>query len=660
MKKKLLSLAVLLGICTAFPLHAENEKPFVIPEVREWNGGEGEFSITKKSRILFSETNLQNVAEALAEDYSEMFGGKLKVVFSAAEKEPKAGDIVLKLQKDEKLGEEGYKLNITTHITLSAQNEVGAYWGTRTMLQIWEQNEGLRIPQGSIVDYPDYAMRGFMIDCGRKFIPLEYLRRYAKIMSYYKMNTFQIHLNDNGFPKYFNHDWNETYAAFRMESELFPELTAKDGHYGKAEFRDFQKEAAKDYVNIIPEIDVPAHSLAFTHFRPSLSTKEFGVDHLDLTNPEVVPFLDSLYSEYLSGEDPIFVGKQVHIGTDEYSNRKKEIVEIFRSFTDHFIREVEKYGKQAVVWGSLTHAKGETPVKVDNVLMSAWSNGFANPDSMMKLGYKMVNISDGYTYIVPAAGYYYDYLNTQYLYEHWAPHNINGMVFEEKHPGIVGGMYAVWNDVCGNGISVKDIHHRAYPALQTIAAKTWGGKSGATLPYTTFNTKRLLLSEAPGVNEMGIIKGETNSTVYSVPEVKSEKEYAHEEIGYNYSVSFDIEYQKETDGTILFESENAKFYLADPVSGMLGYSRDGYLNTFKYSVRPGKKETLRIEGDNKAVRLYVNGVLFQELGYETRIAADKQPWNFVRTLVFPLRKSGKFNSIIKNLKVDNYCVSTQK
>lgn len=660
MKKKLLSLAVLLGIYTTFPIHAENEKPFVIPEVREWNGGKGEFTITKKSRILFSETNLQNVAEALAEDYREMFGSKLKVIYSATEKEPKIGDIVLKLQKDEKLGEEGYKLNITSHITLSAQNEVGVYWGTRTMLQIWEQNEGLRIPQGNIVDYPDYAMRGFMIDCGRKFIPLEYLRRYAKIMSYYKMNTFQIHLNDNGFPKYFNHDWNETYAAFRMESELFPELTAKDGHYGKAEFRDFQKDAAKDYVNIIPEIDVPAHSLAFTHFRPSLGTKEFGVDHLDLTNPEVIPFLDSLFSEYLSGEDPVFVGKQVHIGTDEYSNRKKEIVEIFRSFTDHFIREVEKYGKQAVVWGSLTHAKGETPVKVDNVLMSAWSNGFANPDSMMKLGYKMINISDGYTYIVPAAGYYYDYLNTQYLYEHWAPHNINGIVFDEKHPGIIGGMYAVWNDVCGNGISVKDIHHRAYPALQTIAAKTWGGKSGATLPYAIFNTKRILLSEAPGVNEMGIIKGEPNSTVYSEPEVKAEKEYAHEEIGYNYSVTFDIEYKNETDGTILFESENAKFYLADPISGMLGYSRDGYLNTFKYSVRPGKKETLRIEGDNKAVRLYVNGVLFQELGYETRMAADKQPWRFVRTLVFPLRKSGKFNSIIKNLKVDNYCISTQK
>ena len=166
-----------------------------------------------------------------------------------------------------------------------------------------------------------------------------------------------------------------------------------------------------------------------------------------------------------------------------------------------------------------------------------------------------------------------------------------------------------------------------------------------------------LLSEAPGVNELGIIKGQPRSTVYTQPEVKPGKTYPHEEIGYNYSVSFDIEYGNETPGTVLFRSENATFWLADPVSGMLGFSRDGYLNTFKYSVRPGVKETLRIEGDNRSTRLFVNGKLFQELGYEERLAADKKPWNYVRTLVFPLKESGSFKSRITNLQVANYCMS---
>ena len=57
-------------------------------------------------------------------------------------------------------------------------------------------------------------------------------------------------------------------------------------------------------------------------------------------------------------KEPVFRGKKVHIGTDEYSNAKKDVVEKFRYFTDRYIKYVEKFGKQAVVWGALTHAKG--------------------------------------------------------------------------------------------------------------------------------------------------------------------------------------------------------------------------------------------------------------------------------------------------------------
>ena len=66
-----------------------------------------------------------------------------------------------------------------------------------------------------------------MIDCGRKFIPMAYLQDLVKIMAYYKMNTLQVHLNDNGFKQYFEHNWDKTYAAFRLESETYPGLTAR-------------------------------------------------------------------------------------------------------------------------------------------------------------------------------------------------------------------------------------------------------------------------------------------------------------------------------------------------------------------------------------------------------------------------------------------------
>ena len=69
-----------------------------------------------------------------------------------------------------------------------------------------EQNSDLALSKGSMRDYPDYAIRGFMMDCGRKFIPMNFLRDYVKMMAYYKMNTLQVHLNDNAFKQYFEHD----------------------------------------------------------------------------------------------------------------------------------------------------------------------------------------------------------------------------------------------------------------------------------------------------------------------------------------------------------------------------------------------------------------------------------------------------------------------
>ncbi|MBR4312696.1 MAG: beta-N-acetylhexosaminidase, partial [Bacteroidaceae bacterium] len=236
---------------------AQNEKPFVIPELRQWQGAKGMAIINAKSKVLYTDASLQQTAEAMAEDYGLMFGKALKAKSS---NNAKAEGIVITLTNDEELGDEGYSIEIGNNVVIAANTPTGAYWATRTLLQILEQNEGTNLPKGTVRDWPDYGIRGFMIDCGRKYIPLDYLKAYSKIMAYYKMNTLQVHLNDNGFKHYFGHDWNKTYAAFRMESELFPELTAKDGFYGKDEFRQFQKDAAKIGVNIIPEIDVPAHS----------------------------------------------------------------------------------------------------------------------------------------------------------------------------------------------------------------------------------------------------------------------------------------------------------------------------------------------------------------------------------------------------------------
>lgn len=639
---------LICGICFGFGIYAQQQKPFVIPELKEWKGATGFFMPKQSVRIIYGAPGLQKIARQFAADYKALFG----VLPEIAEGKPCKGDFFFTIKRDKQLEKEGYDIVIGDYVKVSANEPVGVYWATRTLLQMGEQYKNGNLPKGHIRDWPDYGIRGLLIDCGRKFIPMNYLRDLACIMSYYKMNFMHVVLNNNGFKAYFNDDWNQTYAAFRLECETYPGLTARDGYYTKKEFVHFQEEAAERFVEIVPEIDVPAHSLAFSHYKPELGSKEYGMDHLNLSHPEVYSFVDALFKEYLDGENPVFRGPRVHIGTDEYSNKKKEVVEQFRAFTDHYIKFVEGFGKQACVWGALTYAAGETPVKSDNVIMYAWYNGFANPKDMVQQGYNLISIPDGLTYIVPLAGYYWDYLNTERLYKQWTPAHVADVVFEEKDPAIIGGMFAVWNDIVGNGISVKDIHHRIFPALQTIAVKTWN--IAPAFSYTEFETKRQKLSEAPDVNQLGRIGDDENSLVYETSSITPGSELPYTEIGYDYTITFDMEAANENYGTELFRSPNAVFYLADPVKGMFGFSRDGYMNTFAFRPYPGEKISVKITGDALSTSLFINGQLIERMGIEKRYLneAEKQN-NFIRTLVFPLKNAGNFKSKITNLKVYN-------
>ena len=628
-------------------LYANNEKPFVIPEIKHWVSYSGDFIITNKTNIVYTQGDNESheVAQLLSSDYEKMFCIKLKI----KEKISKNNNIILNIIENDSLDNEAYVIDISENIVVTANSTRGAIWATRTILQIAEQNNQ-SLPKGRIIDYPDYEMRSFMLDCGRKFIPIHFLHEYVEFMSYYKMNTFHIHLNDNAFKQYFDNDWSKTPSGFRIESDYFPGLASRDGFYTKEEFIELQKHAEKVGVEIIPEFDVPAHSLAFVHYRPELGSEEYDADHLDLFKDETYSFVDSLFMEYLGGENPVFRGPRFHVGTDEYSNRDSIVVEKFRYFTDHCIRKAEKYGKQACVWGALTHARGETSVKVENVLMYAWYNGYANPNDMMNLGYDLISIPDGLTYIVPAAGYYYDYLNCKYLYENWTPAIIGDQQFEERHPQIKGGSFAVWNDHAGNGISFKDIHYRAYPAMQTMATKMWTGKN-TTFTYEDFDERRLILSDAPGLNVAGRFYGE-DKMILEINDLKSKRKTGIKEIGFDYTVSFDIEYIAEEKGTILFSSRDAEFYLADPIEGKLGFSRDGYLNTFNYKLLPNDKVNVTIKGNQEVTELYIDEELIETLDRQTIYHNEgKSKMYYIRTLVFPLEQSGDFKSKVSNLKV---------
>lgn len=657
--------------------------PFVIPSLREWHGVSGSFILENETAIVLERGTPDNeqVADLLKQDIEKLFGYSLKI----KEGTPKKGDIFIKNEADINLGEEGYALTVEDIITISAPKYKGRLFATRTILQMLGNGKINPIQKGFARDYPTYEVRGIMIDVGRKFFTIDFLNDYVEMLSYYKMSNFHIHLNDNGFKKYFNNDWDSTYAGFRLENERYPGLASKDGFYTKKEFIALQKKAEKYGITIIPEIDVPAHSLAIAHAIPEVGSRKYGMDHLDLDNPLSYEVVKNIFDEYTKGPNPVFIGEEVHIGTDEYDKSESEK---FRKFTDYVIKAVQANGKKVRAWGALTHAQGNTPVTVKDVTLNMWYNGYADPIEMKKLGYPQISTPDGWLYIVPAAGYYYDYLNTDNLYNNWVPRKIGNVTFEKGDPIVRGGSFAVWNDIAGNGISEKDVHNRVFPAMQILAEKMWTAEDRSVSLYT-FNQKRKDMIEAPGLNVRGMyvvadplmlhldFEGEivnrvtnewnniigTNTgfvegargTGLKFSGNASSLKLPLEEIGENYTVSFWIKPESGLNGD-LFVSKHARVFYNEKG---LGYVRDGYTYYFDASLPSDQWSYVSVTGDQIGTQLYLNGKLVKNMNPVDVIMPNKEPngneikYKKVQTLVFPLSEVTLLGGVLDELKVYN-------
>ena len=656
MKKTLTLFSMLLMCLLAF---AQNPCPQVIPALQQWKGAKGSLALPAQGSIVINpqdEATLGQTASILVDDLKEMMGWEYTITTGKAKKNA----IYLSLSKpDEQLSNEGYVLAINNKVSIEAPTAQGVFWGTRTLLQMLYRQKATLV-KGTIRDWPEFPNRGFMLDVGRKFFTLDYLKQQIKVMSFYKMNEFQIHLNDNGFPQFFDNDWNKTYAAFRLESERFPGLTSKDGAYSKKEFTELQRMGMAYGVNVIPEIDIPAHSLAFTHYKPEIGTQEYGMDHLDLYKEETYKFVDALLDEYMCGEEPVFIGPDVHIGTDEYN--KKE-AEQYRYFTDRYLKYVASYGKTPRMWGGLKWLPGKTPVQAEGVTVNAWSFDWVDPEVSIKEGYKLINTCDTYLYIVPGAGYYREFLDHQWLYETWTPWKMNrNQTLPVGTPGVLGGMFAVWNDQCGNGISEQDVYYRSFPAIQVMGERMWKGDNQQVVPFSEFEALCQSMPEAPGVNLLGRIEKETLLAKEAVLTGKDSLFTSLDEVGYPYTVSFSICQDKKPNiSGVLFQGPHSTVYTNWENTGRIAFTRDGYAFTFGSFILPeGEWTDITIKGDWKGTSLYVNGKLQERLeGRKKRVYNPKydrlESMPIQETLVFPLKQIGSpingFKGQIKNVIV---------
>lgn len=319
--------------------------------------------------------------------------------------------------------------------------------------------------------------------------------------------------------------------------------------------------------------------------------------------------------------------------------------------------------------------------------MNTWYNGYAQPVDMKKLGYKQISTPDGWLYIVPAAGYYYDYLDYKNIYEKWSPLQIGEVRFPAGDPGIIGGSFAEWNDIVGNGITEKDVHDRVFPAMQVVAEKVWGGDQTINT-FEVFDAKRKQIGEGPFLNIRGKIgkvkealvaaysfdQPGKNILLHQAGYSKGSKgkalaftgknsfaELPYTEIGYDYTVSFWINPSGNTeDNVTVFKSPNSVVKLKQGKTGKLGFSREGYDDDFDYVVPENTWTHVVISGTSKGTSLYINGHLQKRL-YDNWIKfTDKDKVRKVETLFFPLQQVGGFKGRLDELQIWNKVLTDQE
>lgn len=587
--KTLLASSLLLVGATAF-----SAKPEVIPEIREWTEAAtpGFYKIDTRTAIHLVNGDMQ------AQTMMRVFAEEMGIAYRYAGDKTKPGEIAVGIATGPVADEapEAYTIRVTPeNIEISGNSAQGAFWATRTLLQVFIA-KGKEFPCGVVRDWPEYPVRGFMFDCGRKPFTLTTLYQIVDLMSYYKLNDFQLHLSDNyiwlhNFPGIKTPEdvlkMEPCAGGFRLESNV-PGLTATDIAYSKKEYTDLVTYALNRGVKIVPEIDVPGHALPMVRVRPDLMYKgSVGGKHdaeraamLDLTNPETLPFVTGIFDEYIDSN--IFSGDIVHIGTDEYYGD----AESYRKFADDMLRYVLAKGKTPRLWGSFSYKKGTTPVIAEGVQMNIWNMGWQDPQEAIKMGYDIINIIDVHTYSVPSGtgsiGGYGDDINAHWMYNDWTPIGFPNTTPEKiDRSKLLGGAWAIWNDnsfLTDPGLCGRDLIVRIKTNNAVMAQKTW---YNGPRPREYHKFKELL-------NQVGCpvdVSLPRWSQTYTVTRMEGES----------------------NDPIVLATGDETTLYAVSPVNGNVGFCREGAQYTFNYKLPAGKTTQLTFYANKQDVALFVDG-----------------------------------------------------
>ncbi|MBR1920492.1 MAG: family 20 glycosylhydrolase, partial [Kiritimatiellae bacterium] len=254
------------------------------------------------------------------------------------------------------LAPEAYELVVAPDgVTIRASDARGERYARTTLAQLVKLADG-KAPCGAVADWPQHRWRGLMHDCGRNYLDVASIKKTLDLMAAYKYNLFHWHLTD--------------YYGWRLESKAHPELQAPRAfrrqpmkYYTQAEFRDVLDYAAARGITVMPEMDVPSHSLAL---RRGLGVETMAEPRV---KEAVCELIDELCSLATPEEMPF-----VHIGTDEARTPPEQVPD---SFCPAWAARVRANGRIPVGWSPGKDIT--TPAGVKSAKM-VWRDGFAPAD----------------------------------------------------------------------------------------------------------------------------------------------------------------------------------------------------------------------------------------------------------------------------------------
>lgn len=553
----------------------QNAEPKVIPSIQEWYGYDGEFKLTKNSRIIVKDgANLgaDKIAKQFQEDMKEITGMELAIVSG---QESDADDILIESEVEDTytLGDEGYLLQADDdgiHIIGNGYN--GCLYGAMTLEQVfYTQKDEFKFPKGIARDFSKYAVRGVMIDIARTPYRMDALEDIVKALAFYKINEVQFHLNDNRHvPGNADRDkyehWENVEGMFRLESDPFPSLKTTEKkndyynevfggspQYTKEEYKNLQNLAMDYGINPISEIDAPGHSLLFTKYvRNHLDEAQKAVPEikgninadkdwelLAMTGEKkdsAFAFMDALFDEYL--EEDVFLGDTVNIGADEYWNindqERPGVQEYIRKMADN----VKDHDKKVRMWGSTSQFfKNQDQAKAYNdIEIDFWSNSWENAANRIEQGYKVVNVDSFHLYGNPGRDKR-DVVNVEHVFNNWDPTVMTGSKVSKSEPNLLGAKTALWADIADMGVTERDNFERIMRQAAVLSEKTWGG-TDETQTFEEYSFKYDRLQQGPGVSLGADVDSETGLVLdYDFANVKEGKVYDASGNGYNGNIS---------------------------------------------------------------------------------------------------------------------------